>query len=172
MPITIQGKKYVTVAERLVQFNEKYPNGSIQTDVSIEGDTIVRCKAVVIPDATMPVRLFTGHAEECRDDGMINQTSAVENVETSAVGRALAMMGIGVEDAVASAEEVKTALAKAVKIQAKPSPVVKVVERPCSQCQEGKIVLKRGRYGEYMGCSEYPACRYVEKAPQAQKASA
>jgi hypothetical protein len=42
----------------------------------------------------------------------INKTSYVENCETSAIGRALAMLGIGIDTSIASANEVSDAIAK------------------------------------------------------------
>ena len=42
----------------------------------------------------------------------INKTSYVENCETSAIGRALAMLGIGIDTSIASANEVADAIAK------------------------------------------------------------
>ena len=56
-----------------------------------------------------PDRYFTGLSQEKVGDGYINKTSAMENSETSAVGRALAMMGIGVIDSIASVDEVRKA---------------------------------------------------------------
>jgi hypothetical protein len=53
-----------------------------------------------------------GHAHEERASSHINKTSYVENCETSAVGRALAMMGIGIDTSIASANEVTEAIAK------------------------------------------------------------
>lgn len=102
MPISIHGKDYVLVNERIAEFHKIYPKGSITTEVTFEGSNVVRCKALVIPEEG---RAFTGHAEERRDDGNINRTSAVENCETSAVGRALAMLGIKVDTSIASADE-------------------------------------------------------------------
>ena len=55
--------------------------------------------------------IATGLAEESRTASRINQTSALENAETSAVGRALAMLGL-TNDSIASAEEVSEALIK------------------------------------------------------------
>jgi len=55
--------------------------------------------------------LATGHAFEKKASTFINQTSYIENCETSAVGRALGILGIGVDTAIASAEEVATAQA-------------------------------------------------------------
>ena len=55
---------------------------------------------------------FTGLAQELEDDtsSMVNKTSALENAETSAVGRACAFAGIGVIDSIASADEVHKAI--------------------------------------------------------------
>ena len=54
--------------------------------------------------------LGTGHAYEKEDSTFINKTSFIENCETSAVGRALAMCGIGIDTSVASKEEVENAI--------------------------------------------------------------
>jgi len=104
--IKIQGKDYVLVSSRIVYFNEHYPNGYITTAlVSEPTDTTVIIKAIVVPDVGVNERHFTGYSQAVIGEGMVNKTSALENAETSAVGRALAMMGIGVIDSVASADE-------------------------------------------------------------------
>lgn len=104
--IDIKGKKYVLVSDRVLAFNEIYPKGSIKTKLlKWEGDTIV-VKAIVIPEEG---REFNGLAQETVGEGYINKTSALENAETSAVGRALAMMGIGVIDSIASVDEINKA---------------------------------------------------------------
>jgi len=54
-------------------------------------------------------RMFTGLAQEVVGQGNVNKTAALENAETSAVGRALAMMGIGVLDSIASYDEMQKA---------------------------------------------------------------
>ena len=54
--------------------------------------------------------LGVGHAYEKEDSSFINQTSFIENCETSAVGRALGMAGFGIDVSIASAEELATAL--------------------------------------------------------------
>ncbi|MDQ3159341.1 MAG: hypothetical protein M3P98_04395 [bacterium] len=104
--INIKGKEYVLVKDRVVAFNNEYPNGSIQTQLVSEptAERVV-VKAKVTPDASMPERYFTGYSQAVVGDGQINSTSALENCETSAVGRALAMMGIGVVDSLASVDE-------------------------------------------------------------------
>jgi len=109
--MSIKGKEYIPVHERVRYFNEKHENGSIETDIVYEGD-LVRCKAKVTPDVDKPARFFIGTAEEDRTQGMVNGTNATENCETSAVGRALAMMNIGIVESLASADEVAHAIHK------------------------------------------------------------
>ena len=106
--IDIKGKKYVLVSDRVLYFNENYPNGCIQTVRETVGDKEI-IKAVVCPDCSVPWRVFTGYSQAKWGDGFINKTSALENAETSAVGRALAFMGIGVIDSIASVDEINKA---------------------------------------------------------------
>jgi hypothetical protein len=82
-------KNYVDVAERIRAFYERYPEGSIQTElVRLEGDMAV-FKATVYRDRE-DVRPTTGWAYEREGVGFVNRTSFIENCETSAIGRALA----------------------------------------------------------------------------------
>lgn len=108
--IDIKGKKYVLVADRIVYFNSEYPNGSIRTYLKSAPDAErVIIKAKVVPDIENEKRCFTGYSQALWGDGYINKTSAIENCETSAIGRALAMMGIGVVDSLASVDELNKA---------------------------------------------------------------
>lgn len=105
--VDIKGKKYVLVSDRVVYFNELYKNGSITTElISNPNDEMVLIKAIVTPDCDKPNRLFTGYSQAKWGAGFINKTSAIENCETSAVGRALAMLGIGIIDSIASVDEI------------------------------------------------------------------
>lgn len=108
--IDIKGKKYVLVSDRILAFNEIFPNGSISTELVSEASAdMVVIKATVLPSYETPQRIFTGYSQATWGDGYINKTSALENCETSAVGRALAMMGIGVIDSIASVDEINKA---------------------------------------------------------------
>src|SRR5436190_12342193 len=109
--IKIQKKSYVMVKDRIIYFNENYPKGSITTNLVTEptSDMII-VKAYVYPDGrspdpNTPDREFTGYSQATIGDSMVNKVAALENAETSAVGRALAMMGIGVLESIASADE-------------------------------------------------------------------
>ena len=108
--IDIHGKPYVMVKDRVIHFNGEYPNGCIKTKKLPSIENIVIFEATVIPNIENPDRYFTGHAEEEIGSTQINKTSALENCETSAVGRALAMMGIGADESFASADEVSNAV--------------------------------------------------------------
>lgn len=108
--IDIKGKKYVLVSDRVLYFNETYPNGSIVTQRIMTEETWIEIfKATVTPDCSHPERYFTGYSQARWWDGFINKTSALENAETSATWRALAMMWIWVIDSIASLDEINKA---------------------------------------------------------------
>ena len=103
--IDIKGKKYVLVSDRVQYFNDTFTNGSINTElVSEPSHDYIIIRATVKPDVES-YRSFTGYSQAVIGDGMVNKTSALENAETSAVGRALGFMGIGVIESIASADE-------------------------------------------------------------------
>ena len=108
--IDLKGSKYTLVKDRIIYFNETYPNGSIVSELIShpEADMVV-VKSTVIPDVSNPSRVFVDYSQAKWGDCFVNKTSALENCSTSAVGRALAMMGIGVIDSVASVDEVNKA---------------------------------------------------------------
>ena len=108
----IRGKQYVEVNERIKYFRqeEQYKNWTIMSEFTALDSEQCVCKAT-IADATGRV-IATGHAHEVQGASNINKTSYVENCETSAIGRALAMLGIGIDTSIASANEVEDAIAK------------------------------------------------------------
>lgn len=97
---------YVDVATRIQAFYTKYPEGSLSAHLTIDDGTRVVMKAYAhrSPDDLLP---GIGHAEEIRGAGMVNKTSAMENCETSAWGRALAALGMEVRKGIASQEEMQ-----------------------------------------------------------------
>ena len=105
--IKIHGKDYTTVADRVavVRRNLGAKLQIITEIISVDKDNVVMKASGVIGGKI----IATGHAEEKRTASRINQTSALENAETSAVGRMLAMVGI-TNDQIASAEEVSNAI--------------------------------------------------------------
>ena len=108
----IRGKQYVEVNERIKFFRQEdqYKNWSIQTEFPMLTADEALCRCTIANADGLVVA--QGHAHESKSNGMINKTSYVENCETSAVGRALAMLGIGIDTSIASANEVKDAIEK------------------------------------------------------------
>lgn len=106
--INIKGKAYVPVNERVKAFREHYPGYTVITEIiSLTEDSVVMKATVYNPDGGVEA---VGHAQEDRNASNINKTSYVENAETSAVGRALGMFGIGIDASMASADEVANAV--------------------------------------------------------------
>lgn len=105
--IKIQGKDYITVNERVKEFRRLHPQGQILNQVmaNAEGQVMFQCKIIV--DGVL---VATAHAYEKEGSSFINKTSYIENCETSAVGRALGMYGIGIDTSLASADEVANAV--------------------------------------------------------------
>ncbi len=130
--VDIKGKPYVEVNTRLKYFREHFKGYSLTTDIVYQkpsevvtvtekdGDGFKEVKkkksAEICFMATIRnesgSQVATGHAMEKEDEGYINKTSYIENCETSAWGRALANFGIGIDNSVASADEVETAINK------------------------------------------------------------
>jgi len=108
--INIKGKEYITVNERLKHF---------RTEATFKGWQI--CEQLVHIDEkegifkvticdTKGVEMASAHSQEYRDSSYINKTSFVENGFTSALGRALGYLGIGIDTSIASANEVQNAV--------------------------------------------------------------
>jgi hypothetical protein len=91
----------------------------IETSIIHIDDAMVRVQAIVRDQALMIVG--SGIAEERRGSSNVNTTSAVENCETSAIGRALASIGLHGGE-YASANEIDTAQRNSAAIAATPAP--------------------------------------------------
>jgi hypothetical protein len=100
---------YVPVAERLERFYERFPDGRVITHIiehdSESGFVLMRAEVYRSPDDAQPAA--TGHAFEVRGESYVNKTSYIENCETGAVGRALALLGFEVKRGIASREELE-----------------------------------------------------------------
>ena len=114
----IKGKEYVEVNERIkyFRFAEEYKGWSLSTEmVHLDGESCV-VKATIANNEGYIVA--TGFAQEDKSSSYINKTSYVENCETSAWGRALANLGIGIDTSIASSNEVSMAISKQNKTKA------------------------------------------------------
>ena len=105
--INVMGKDYATVALRLAVARR-----NLGSRLRIETEIMHNDKETCVVKATVLINgmiVATGLAEEKKNASRINQTSALENCETSSVGRALAFCGM-TNDKIASAEEVSAAI--------------------------------------------------------------
>jgi hypothetical protein len=105
--VNIRGKEYQTVALRVQKFREAHPEWELSTEIIKADDTVVIMQANIYNDTGRCIA--TGHAEEFRASSQINSTSALENAETSAIGRCLAAAGWGGTE-FGSANEVQNAI--------------------------------------------------------------
>jgi hypothetical protein len=108
-------ENYVDVPHRIKLFYEKYPEGSLQMDPDLQfhtvGDQVIvigRAYAYRNPQDEKP---GVGTAQEYLP-GKTNFTrgSEIQNLETSCWGRAIGALGIGIDKAIASKEEVELAI--------------------------------------------------------------
>lgn len=81
---------YDTVETRLARFWEKYPQGRVLTTLLFHDERRFIVKAEIFFDRDDQAPVAIGHAEEIVGASPVNRTSALENGETSAIGRALA----------------------------------------------------------------------------------
>ena len=129
--VLIHGKEYATVAFRVSEFRKKFPDWEIQTEIIENTDSKVVMQAYIYNENNRCIA--TGHAEEYRAASSINKTSALENAETSAVGRALSFAGFGGTEFIASAEEM---IKVAIDAAPKPKPKAHLkVEKNLRECK-------------------------------------
>ena len=119
---------YEPVEVRLEKFIKDYPAFRIATELEVVEATRYIVKAYLFKDAKDSVAWATGYAEETVTNRGVNQTSALENCETSAIGRALANAGYAPKGKRPSREEMSKVVA------AKPLPnVSKPLPKPAVQ---------------------------------------
>lgn len=108
--VNIKGTQYITVNERLKYFRNTstYNNWHINEELIEINDKEGIFKVTIFDKHGEPV--VSAHAQEYRDNSYINKTSFLENGFTSALGRALGYLGIGIDTSIASADEVNIAI--------------------------------------------------------------
>lgn len=153
----IKGKQYVEVNERIKYFrlSEDYKGWALSTEIVHldENSCVIRA---TITDETGMVKA-TGFAQEDKASSYINKTSYVENCETSAWGRALANLGIGIDTSIASSNEVSMAIAKQNSqpaTQAKKSPAKKkltaeIKNQMIEAVKKGNVAAVENAMGKY-----------------------
>ena len=108
---------YETVEERLTKFWKDQPDGRINTTLLEANTTRFIVRAEIFRTEVDPQPWATGIAEETVQGRGVNATSALENCETSAIGRALANAGYATKGKRASREEM-TKVAKGAEVKA------------------------------------------------------
>jgi hypothetical protein len=104
---------YETVEERLIKYWKDNPNGRILTKLLENSPSRFIVEAAVFRDADSQQPWATGLAEETVQGRGVNATSALENCETSAIGRALANAGYATKGKRPTREEMGKVAAKA-----------------------------------------------------------
>ena len=148
--VLISGNKYMTTAGRIMALHEKFP-GQVQISSEILNDDefkIEMMSTVVITSET-GTRKFTGFAREyyeVKTQKDVNFASALENCETSAVGRAIGFAGVGLllESGFASANEIERIGAKerARESQIKAGTQAKVKAKPDDELDDESPISK------------------------------
>jgi hypothetical protein len=141
---------YETVEVRLEKFIKDYPDFRISTELEVcEKDRYI-VKAYLFKTAQCSSAFSTGLAEEKVTDRGVNQTSALENCETSAIGRALANAGYAAKGKRPSREEMTKVVA------------TKVVKPPVQDVKPDDQDYWTTPVGEYRGVVDAPVT--LEKA--------
>ena len=115
--VKVKGKDYKLVVKRVDEFRLKFKGYGIDTkiiDLGLESGVVVIEAKIKNPENQ---GVGSGHAEEKRNSSQITKTSALENCETSAIGRCLGFLNIGL-NGIATADEVANAIH-----QQKPKPL-------------------------------------------------
>lgn len=110
---------YVQVNERIERFYEAHPMGSIQCEIHTLTDKLVVVRATAYRDPEDQHPCIAHSQLSIPGTTPYTKGSELENAETSAAGRALAMMGFEVKRSIASREEVAAKAASPVRLPAK-----------------------------------------------------
>jgi hypothetical protein len=135
---------YEPVEVRLEKFIKDYPAFRISTELEVVEATRYIVKAYLFKNAEDGVAWATGYAEETVTSRGVNQTSALENCETSAIGRALANAGYAPKGKRPSREEMTKVVA------------TKVVKPPVQDVKPDDQDYWTTPVGEYRGVVDAP----------------
>ena len=136
--------EYEPVEVRLEKFIKDYPAFRISTELEVVEATRYIVKAYLFKNAEDSVAWATGYAEETVTSRGVNQTSALENCETSAIGRALANAGYAPKGKRPSREEMTKVVA------------TKVVKPPVQDVKSDDQDYWTTPVGEYRGVVDAP----------------
>lgn len=130
------GKLYTQVVHRMEAFRRIHGTDfGLDTEILVNDGQKVVVKAIITDKDNRKVG--AGMAEEIRGQGMVNTTSALENAETSAIGRALASLGLAGGE-YASANELDAVVRKTEALKEEPKKVI----TPTPVQEEVKVIPK------------------------------
>ena len=178
MPISIHGKEYVTVAERVKLLHDEK---NLEGKFSIETEILAHEPVVVRAIVTIGEQTFTG-ISAANPNKTIEKQSPYEVAETSAIGRALGFAGFGIVEGIATADEmVKAELSQTDRQPAKsrylPNRTVEAHESGnyCKKCNATTLTVRASSANATLG-REYYYCQshkgfshWVSNAPVATR---
>ena len=179
---------YEPVEVRLEKFIKDYPDFRISTELEVVEATRYIVKAYLYKTSQDSIAWATGYAEETVSTRGVNQTSALENCETSAIGRALANAGYAPKGKRPSREEMKKVAPNHPALQAVPDPVpvdvdywntsfkeqaviaeIVNIQSPSETCDHGAMEWKTGeKNGKQWGGFMCPAKSQTGGTPRCQ----
>jgi hypothetical protein len=153
---------YETVEERLVKFWKDHPDGRI--DTTLVESTLQRfiIKASVFRTEVDAQAWTTGYAEETVSTRGVNSTSALENCETSAIGRALANAGYVTKGKRPSREEMSKVKAAEPKPFAEDDPWTVKAVQPAPSAADA-VALVQEVLGATKIDKDIPECKHGQR---------
>jgi len=145
------GKKYTEVFVRVEAFRKAFGTDlGISTEVVSDDGSRVVMRARIL-DKNNHV-IGSGYAEEIRGQGNVNKTSALENAETSAIGRALASLGLH-GGTYASLNEIDAVQRKTQAMAQQPAPAPAPAPAPTTPAPSDAQAWCAKAYAEIMACN-------------------
>jgi hypothetical protein len=148
---------YEPVEDRLARFWDEHPEGRVHTDLIAHGDGGFIVRAEIWRDAGDPHPWATGWAEERISERGVNAVSALENCETSAIGRALANAGYAPKGKRPSREEMSKAARGPVKAKAPEELIVELGKALDSASSLEELEAAKKKVGEALARFEISA---------------
>ena len=137
------GKFYTQVVHRMEAFRRIHGTDfGIDTQILVNDGKKVVVKAIITDKDNRTVGV--GMAEEIRGQGLVNTTSALENAETSAIGRALASLGLAGGE-YASANEMDAVVRKTDAIKETPQVEVKEQEESSTSNNSSPVPMSSSK---------------------------
>jgi hypothetical protein len=177
---------YEPVEVRLEKFIKDYPDFRISTELEVVEASRYIVKAYLYKTSQDSIAWATGYAEETVSTRGVNQTSALENCETSAIGRALANAGYAPKGKRPSREEMSKVAPNHPALQIVKEPVdvdywntsfkeqaviaeIVNIQSPSETCDHGAMEWKTGeKNGKQWGGFMCPAKSQTGGTPSCQ----